>query len=120
MGKFCRSRWFLVWLAVGYCLLAARFTAQGQTITSINPPSVTAGGPAFILTVNGTNFTNNEMVRVNGSNRPTLPGGPTQLTATILLTDIASPGQDAITVFNPEVARTVCSLSPCHRCAPVR
>jgi hypothetical protein len=96
----CPSRWLLVWLAAGFCSLAASFTAQAQTITSINPLSVAAGGPAFMLTVNGTGFTNGQIVRVNGSNRATVLAG-TQLMATILATDIANPGQDAINVFDP-------------------
>lgn len=99
--KLCLDRWPIALLILLLCFLAKPLPAAAQTIVSINPPSVTAGGPTFPLTVIGTNFTSNEIVRVNGSNRPTLPGGPTQLTATILATDIASPGQDAISVFNP-------------------
>ncbi len=97
--RCCPSRTLVLRFAVG-CSLLAPCTAQAQTITSINPSSVSAGGPAFTLTVNGTGFTANQIVRVNGSNRATFLAGP-QLMATILAADIASPGQDAITVFNP-------------------
>lgn len=99
-SKLCLDRSPIAFLTVLLCWLATQHTAAAQTITFINPPSVTAGGPAFTLTVNGTGFTANQIVRVNGSNRATFLAG-TQLMATILVTDIASPGQDAITVFNP-------------------
>src|SRR5215471_5083275 len=61
-------------------------------ITSISPSTVTAGGPAFTLTVNGSNFTGRMFVQVNGQNRATTFVSPLQLTATILASDIALPG----------------------------
>jgi hypothetical protein len=89
-----------IYFVVGCCSLLTALTVQAQTITTINPSSVAAGGPSFTLTVNGTGFAANQIVRVNGSNRATFLAG-TQLMATILASDIASPGSDAITVFNP-------------------
>jgi len=62
-------------------------------ITSLNPASATAGGSAFTLTVNGTNFVNGvSTVRWNGSNRATTYVSSTQLTASINAADIATGG----------------------------
>ena len=71
------------------------------TITSISPPTVTAGGPTFTLAVTGTNFVNGSVVRWNGANRPTTLISATQLAAEIPATDIAVISQVSITVFNP-------------------
>ncbi|PYS50476.1 MAG: hypothetical protein DMG13_20905, partial [Acidobacteria bacterium] len=69
-------------------------------ITSLAPTSVTAGGPAFALTVNGSNFLPGSVVRWNGSNRPTLVSS-TRLVAAIGASDISNPGSVQITVLNP-------------------
>lgn len=71
------------------------------TITSLNPTFAIAGNPQFMLTVNGTNFANNSVVRWNDSDRATTFVGPTQLIATIPATDIASPGTANVKVFTP-------------------
>jgi Calx-beta domain-containing protein/uncharacterized protein DUF4214 len=71
------------------------------TLTDINPASVTAGGPAFTLTVNGSNFVNTSVVRFNNSDRTTTFVSSTQLTAQITAPDIRSSGSFPITVFNP-------------------
>jgi len=70
-------------------------------ITGLNPPFATPGGPAFTLTVNGTNFVNGSVVRWNGSNRATSYVNSTRLTASIAAADIAAPGTASITVLNP-------------------
>jgi hypothetical protein len=49
----------------------------------------------------GSNFTGRQFVQVNGSNRTTVFGSALQLSATILASDIASPGTLQITVFDP-------------------
>ena len=71
------------------------------TITGLNPPSATPGGPAFTLTVNGTGFVSSSVVRWNGSNRTTTYVSSTQLTAAITAADIATAGTASVTVFNP-------------------
>jgi len=71
------------------------------TTTSISPISAMAGGSAFILTVNGTNFVNGSIVQWNGANRTTNFVSVTQLTAAIPATDIAETGVALITMFNP-------------------
>ena len=76
------------------------FTISGQTptVTSISPSSAVAGGAAFTLTVNGTNFTSTSVVQWNGSNRTTTFVDSTRLTAAILAPDIAQPGTAMVRV----------------------
>ena len=71
------------------------------TLTSLSPTSAAAGGAAFTLTVNGSNFISGSVVRWNGSGRATTFVGNTQLTAAILAGDIANAGTAQVTVFNP-------------------
>jgi hypothetical protein len=71
------------------------------TITTLSPTSKTAGGPAFTLTVNGTNFVNASTVNFAGAARTTTFVSSTQLTAAILASDIATAGTPAVTVTNP-------------------
>jgi len=71
------------------------------TITSLAPPSATAGDARFTLTVNGTNFVNGAFVSFNGNARTTAFVNSAQVTATILASDIASAGSPSVTVTNP-------------------
>lgn len=71
------------------------------TTTGLTPPSATAGGAGFSLTVNGTNFVNGvSTVRWNGSDRATAFVSSTELTATINAADIAAAGSATVTVLN--------------------
>jgi YVTN family beta-propeller protein len=70
------------------------------TITSISPNNAVAGGAAFTLTINGTNFVAASMVNFGGP-VPTTFVSPTQLTAAIPASSIASTGTIAVTVTNP-------------------
>jgi uncharacterized repeat protein (TIGR03803 family) len=87
----------------GGCGTVFKLTVQtpAPTITSISPTSAIAGGAAFTLTVNGTNFVSGSTVNFNGSARTTAFVGATQLTAAILASDIASAGSFSVTVTNP-------------------
>jgi len=76
-------------------------SASAPTLTSINPSTVLAGGLAFTLTVNGTNFVSNSVVRWNGSNRTTTFVTSSQLTAALPASEIATAGTASITVANP-------------------
>lgn len=69
--------------------------------TSISPNTAIAGGTAFTLTVNGSNFVNGSVVKWNGALLNTTFINPTQLTATVTATDIAAAGTVAVTVFTP-------------------
>ena len=69
--------------------------------TSLSPAAAQIGGPAFNLTVNGSNFLATSVVRWNGADRPTTYLSPTQVRAAINASDIASAGTAIVTVFNP-------------------
>jgi hypothetical protein len=71
------------------------------TLTSISPTSATAGGVAFTLTANGSNFISSSVVRWGGANRTTTFVSSTQLTATIPASDLVTAGTVQVTVFNP-------------------
>jgi len=71
------------------------------TTTSINPTSKTLDDAQFTLTVNGTNFVRGQStVLFNGGNRTTTFVNETNLSATILASDLTSAGSFPITVFN--------------------
>jgi DNA-binding beta-propeller fold protein YncE len=70
-------------------------------ITSISPNTSVAGGAAFTLTINGTNFVAASMVSFGGSAAATTFVSSTQLTAAIPAASIASTGAPAVTVTNP-------------------
>lgn len=70
------------------------------TITTISPGSTAAGGTAFTLTVNGTNFVAASVVNFGGSADTTTFVSTTQLTAAIPAAAIASASTAAVTVTN--------------------
>src|SRR5207244_1766870 len=71
------------------------------TATRLSPSSAVAGGPAFTLTVTGTNLVPSSVVRWNGAARATTYVSATQLTAAIAAGDIATAGTASVTIFNP-------------------
>jgi hypothetical protein len=85
---------------------AATFTVTNPpVISSLSPNSATAGGSAFTLTVNGSNFVNGAVVRWNGTtsaaDRTTTFLSSGQLTASIAAADIATAATINVYVFNP-------------------
>lgn len=86
---------------IGAYELGATAPSTVPVITSISPASVTAGGSAFTLTVNGSNFSIASVVRWNNSDRPTTFINSSQLIAQISASDIAAVGTPSITVFTP-------------------
>jgi uncharacterized protein (TIGR03437 family) len=75
--------------------------AQAPALLSLDPRTAAAGGPAFTLTVTGTNFTSASIVRWNDTDRPTTFISATQITAAIPATDIATRGMASVKVFTP-------------------
>lgn len=75
-----------------------RLSAPG--ITSLSPSSVTAGASAFTLTVNGSNFATDAVVKWNGTNLTTTFVSSTQLTAAVPAPNVASAGTATVTVTN--------------------
>jgi len=78
--------------------------AFDPTLTSITPSSATLGGPGFTMTVIGTNFVTNSLVRWNGNTLLTTYVSPTQLTAQVDAFRIAASGPVSVTVKNPDPA----------------
>jgi uncharacterized repeat protein (TIGR01451 family) len=70
-------------------------------LNSVSPDSVMAGGPAFSLTIQGSDFVPGSSVRWNGSGRTTTYVSATTLTASIPAADITGSGTARVTVFNP-------------------
>jgi Domain of unknown function (DUF4082)/Bacterial Ig-like domain/Bacterial Ig domain len=89
------------WVDVVFTTQAPPSNNPVPTTSGLAPNSAIAGGAAFTLTVNGTNFVTNSVVRWNGADRPTTFVSATQLTAAIPSTDIAASGTASVTVFNP-------------------
>ncbi len=74
----------------------------GPAISSVNPVSMQAGGPSFLLTVVGENFTTSSRVQWNGEDRFAVFNSTFQLRARIPASDIATPGSAEISILNPE------------------
>jgi hypothetical protein len=70
-------------------------------VAPLVPSSAAAGGPTFTLTVNGTNFVSTSAVNFGGVAKTTTFVSATQLTASILAADIATPAIVPVTVTNP-------------------
>ncbi len=68
---------------------------------NISPSSKTTGETGFTITVNGSDFNTASVVRFNGSDRTTVFNNSTQLTATILSSDIDTSGSFPVAVFTP-------------------
>jgi hypothetical protein len=107
---------------------SATYTIQPQlpapAISSLSPTSASAGGAAFTLTVNGTNFVSGSTVQWSGTALATTYGSATKLTAAVPASLIASAGTANVTVAQASgvsaattftinnVAPTVTALSP--------
>ena len=76
------------------------------SISSLSPSSISAAssatGLAFVLTVIGSNFIEDSVVRWNGSDRPTRFINSKELQADIPLNDIERAGAVQVSVFSPE------------------
>ncbi len=71
------------------------------TITSLNPVTITAGSPPFLLTVTGAQFVNGSTIHWNGTALATTVMSSTQLQATIDTENILITGTVSVTVTNP-------------------
>ena len=84
-------------------------TGTANPVPLINQPlipdAVAPGGAGFTLTLNGTAFVPGSVVNWNGSPRTTSFVNGSQLTASILASDIATASTGSITVVNPAPGR---------------
>jgi hypothetical protein len=93
--------------------LTFTITTPVPVLASLSPSSATAAGPAFTLTLNGSNFISTSVAQWKGSNRTTTFVSATQLTAAITAADIATAGTASVTVFTPtEVAGGIGGAQP--------
>jgi FG-GAP-like repeat/Abnormal spindle-like microcephaly-assoc'd, ASPM-SPD-2-Hydin len=92
---FCLALWFAAGLA----------QAQSNPVPFLNQPllptGATPGSPGFTLTVNGTGFASASVVKWNATSLPTTFVSNSQLTATALAGDVATPGTASVTVTTP-------------------
>ena len=85
-------------LGCGYGMHNYGMTNGGSVqVTQFVPQEVTAGSPAFMLTVNGSGFTMNSVVFWNGMPLSTQFLTPGQVVATVPASLIATP--ETITVY---------------------
>ncbi|HLV81165.1 MAG TPA: IPT/TIG domain-containing protein [Chthonomonadaceae bacterium] len=78
--------------------VTALTTTLVPAISSLSPNSATAGGAAFTLTVNGSNFVSSAKVNWNGTALTTTFVSSAKLTASVPAADIASAGTASVTV----------------------
>ena len=71
------------------------------TITSLSPSNATAGGPAFQLVVNGSNFVSSSVVHWGSAVLSTTYVSATQITAAVPAADIAAASAVMVSVVNP-------------------
>jgi hypothetical protein len=95
-----------VTLACGYSSKATTPAQPGSipAIAELAPDNTNSGGPGFILTVNGTNFSTKAVVNFNGTAQPTTYVSATLVTAVIAASAIESPATIPVSVTNPAVA----------------
>jgi len=70
-------------------------------VGALVPASTTAGGPSFVLTLTGNNFTANSVVTFNGNTVPNTFSSVMELQANIPASAIAVAGTPLVTVSNP-------------------
>ncbi len=71
------------------------------SISALSPTSAASGNAGFTLTVSGSDFVPASSVNWNGVSLPTHFASPSQLSAVVSASDIATVGSAAITVVNP-------------------
>jgi O-glycosyl hydrolase len=71
------------------------------TLTSLSPPSASAGAASQTLTLNGTNYLTTSTVTYNGANHAATYMSSTQLTITLSTVDQAAAGEYPVVVTNP-------------------
>jgi len=95
-------------LACGYSSQASTPAVAGSmpSIAELAPDNTNSGGTAFVLTVNGSDFSSKATINWNGTAQTTTYVSASQLTATIAASDIATPATVPITVTNPATSGT--------------
>lgn len=106
----CQATLFLVLLLTSIFVLVSgcgggggskKSTNPMPVLTAVSPAAAVAGGTGFTLTATGSGFVAGSAVHWDGVSRATTFVSPTQVTASILASDIATARIAQITVFNP-------------------
>ena len=105
-------RSFMRWLSVVFpatlaLAWAPAVLAAPPTLISLSPASATAGGAAFTLTINGTDFTSASTSAWDGLALATTYKSSTQLAVAIPASLIENPGTATVTVTTDGVVSTV-------------
>ncbi len=74
--------------------------ATPLNLTSLSPPTAVSGSPGFTLTLNGTGFTPNSLVSVNGTFPAVTFVNSSQLTVPVTAASVAQPGAFQVWVSN--------------------
>src|SRR5580698_1013191 len=88
-------------LTLGVTLASAAQNPTPFVNQPLIPASVAPGGAGFTLTINGTGFVSGSAVNWNGSPRTTAFISSSQVTASILSSDIATATTASVTVVSP-------------------
>ena len=96
-------------VACGYSSkMTAPVAGSMPAVSALSPNSATAGGAAFTMTVDGTNFGAKAVVNLNGTaqtaNTTFVSGN--QLMVAVPASAIATPGAISVTVTNPSTPGT--------------
>lgn len=100
-----RTRYLVSFYFLATVVIGPASCAGANPVPLINSPlvpdSAVPGSPQLTLTVNGTGFVANAVVNWNGMPRATNFITSSQLTATILASDVAAVGTASVAVTNP-------------------
>ncbi|MEQ1915543.1 MAG: PQQ-binding-like beta-propeller repeat protein [Gallionella sp.] len=89
---------------VSYTVTAGATSAATPVLSTMTPPSVTAGGAAFTLVVNGTGFIAQSQLQWGGVTKPTTYISAKQVSVQLAATDIVLAGTHTVMVTNAVVA----------------
>jgi len=90
---------------VAFILSQGNFV-QNPFILSISPPSVTAGGPSFTLSVYGVNFKSGSQINFSSTNLVTTFVSSTELRAVVPAYLVKDAGKRPVSVTNPDAGGT--------------
>ena len=99
------------------------FTVVAPSISTLSPPSISAGSGAFTLAVTGASFVSGAQISFNGTALTATFGSSTSLSTTVPASLVANAGTFPVTVINPGgstssilaftvVAPSISALSP--------
>ena len=77
------------------------FTVVAPSISTLSPPSISAGSGAFTLAVTGASFVSGAQISFNGTALTATFGSSTSLSTTVPASLVANAGTFPVTVINP-------------------